>query len=342
LTPTTVCKMLKSLVIIAVCVGMALPETSGQASADEPFSFIAFGDMPYNKTDRETLKAVGASFQRQQDPYPFAVFYGDMQAGGEKCTEELYRSNRDQIFAVTTKPLFLTFGDNDWTDCDRQGDDELKKLKEARRILLDPTYLPENRIAQPQPWDIVRSETYPELVRWQYSGVVFAAFHIVGTDNGRRKINVHDENPMKKKARAEVGRRDQANEALLDDVFAGAADMSAAVVVMHADPIENTKYKDAQACAGNTQKKCHPFSAFLKAVANKARTFGKPVLLIHGSTEDVCVSINFLGVPNLTRFNGPGDGVSDLAVVSVDVTTAGKTFAFSGIRAGTISKACNE
>lgn len=345
---------------------------SAPLTAAESFKFLAFGDMPYLAKDYALLAEPGLD----KVPFPFGVFYGDMKSGGAECTNDLYLKNRDHIFGVTEKPVFAALGDNGWTDCDRFGGDELQKQMEVRAIMYDSAYLPEERITETAAWKVSRAQNYPEMAQWQYDNIKFATFHIVGTNNGRTEIDCHNPNnrlAVEAAALNAVDARDTANLAWLGHVFdeGGNTDSSpdAIVLVIQADvtgDIDTRKYVYAAdyetkcpfkrnapkysreelaklvPCNSENRSFCNPYATFLSALKHHAKRFQKPVLLIHGSTHAMCVQRSFLGLDNVTRFNGPGDGVSDLAFVSVEQGADTVKFDFSVHRTGErISTACS-
>lgn len=355
---------LVSIILLALVVGSPL-------RAADAFKFLAFGDMPYNAKDYNLLKKPGL----EDYSLPFAVFYGDMKGGGLKCDADLFIKNRDLIFSTIDQPVFTALGDNGWTDCDRFGDNELSKLSELRTVMYDPNFLPTSRGVGGD-WHIQTMPDYPEIMRWRHGNIQFSTLHIVGTNNGRTEINCHtptDRQKTEKTALDIVDQRDAANIAWLNQVFDEAEfegnEAEAVVLVMQADPygdINSRKYVYAEdyktkctfnrnaprfsvdelkalpPCDAENRVLCNPYTGFLSALKRKAEAFGKPVLLIHGSTHDVCVQKQFLGLEGVTRFNGPGDGVSDLAIVSVADGERGPEFEFHLKQEGTqITKACS-
>ena len=272
--------------------------------------FIAFGDMPYTP-DQVTMME-----KLTRDPAlegaSFAIFYGDTKGGGERCTAELLARNKKLIENMVDAPLFFTPGDNDWADCDRKGDDELKILDQV----LMPLYFAKEARPEADPrakaeWAVTRQGGQLENARWAEGGVMFATFHIIATGNGRDEIRIGD----KAMNYARVDARDAANLTWLAESFRAATDggAEAFVLTMHTDP---TKVPDGlPVCDQSVRTDCDPYKPFLDALAEKATVFGKPVLVIHGDTSPYCEQKAYLGVPNMQRLNGTGDYVPGLTRV---------------------------
>lgn len=269
--------------------------------ADDRLRFIVFGDAPYSAEEKAALKELGHTIKAAANQPAFAINYGDTKAGGEACTSEILSENQRLIESLIDGPVFVTPGDNDWTDCDRFGLDELA----AFDTLFGPLYyapdqLPEARFDLAA-WNVSRQDGRPENVTWRAGGVQFGLFHIVGTGNGRKDIKIGD----KAVALDRVDARDADNLAWADQVFGGAEDAEALVIVVHADM---TKAKDKQpSCSPAVRTGCHPYRTFEDKLRAKAADFARPVLFVHGDTGPYCVQTGYLGAANMTRLNGAGD-----------------------------------
>ena len=275
---------------------MAVPAISAQADVD----FVAFGDMPYTPDQVTMMKKL--AHDPALEGSAFTIFYGDTKSGGARCTLKTLKLGKALMDGMLDVPVFFTPGDNDWTDCDRKGDDEYKVLDE----LLMPLYfsddaLPENRFETAKAWDVTRQDGQIENARWTAGGVTFATFHIIATGNGRAELKIGDPATMLDR----VDARDAHNLAWLEETFAAAAGAEALTLVMHTDP---TVVPDSLPVCDKTQRTdCDPYKPFLDTLRDKATAFGKPVLLIHGDTSPYCVEDTYLGVPNMRRLNATGD-----------------------------------
>jgi hypothetical protein len=72
-------------------------------------------DTPYNEEQRQTLlNQVG----NMPDDCEFVFHLGDLRtsAGFNPCTQETY-TNASFIMALSSKPVFMLLGDNEWNDC---------------------------------------------------------------------------------------------------------------------------------------------------------------------------------------------------------------------------------
>ena len=287
------------------------------AFAADAIEFIVLGDMPYSSDQFESLKYIG--YEIQAGGYPFVVHYGDVKSGREKCSDAVLMKSKKAIYGLLEGRVFYTPGDNDWTDCDREragGFDEMERLARLREIFYADRDLP----SVPE-WRIVRQEPdYRENAQWRYGGVEFVTLHIVGTDNGRRRIMRSDEQA----ALEAVDARDRANLAWLDEAFDKARrdGAEALVAFIHGDP-NDIEHRDRRSrpCTVQEPVLCNPYLTFLERLTRLADAFDKPVLLVHGSTNRFCLDTGFGGwrANRLWRLNGPGDFVDiDAAVVRFD------------------------
>lgn len=301
----------------------------------ESVTFVVLGDMPYNKNEVDRLHDIRKEIRDSN--VPFVAHYGDVKAGRKPCDTATLLERRAMIYGLLAGAVFYTPGDNDWTDCDREeagGYNELERLDTLRSIFFGPG-LPSD-----EAWNIARQEPrYPENARWELDDLQFVTLHIVGTDNGREEIDESRESV----ALAAVNARDAANLAWLDAGFDRATARGAAglTVIIHADPDDIAKKSTRDiACSADLPTDCNPHWAFLDRLRKQARAFEKPVLLVHGSTDEYCLDKDFgrraldgqVEAANLWRFNGPGDrDVIDGALVTFDPSDSDDPFTILGL-----------
>lgn len=307
---------------------VTLATASFSASADKGVSFLVFGDIPYNNMEFKAVSKIGQKTRGQN--YPFAIHYGDTKKSSVKCTDEVLARHQKLYFSVVDGPVFFTPGDNDWTDCDRQGDDELDILdNHLMPLYFSPAKLPENN-HDIGGWKVKRQEGRIENAMWRKGGVQFSTVHIVATGNGREEIEQSDVT----EALDRVDKRDADNLRWLGDTFRHARSADALVITVHADLTVGDE--SLPACSPQQQTNCHPYKAFTVALEAAASAYQKPVLIVHGDTKPYCHEQGYLGVEKMQRLNGPGDKIKPAVT---GVTYTGGKFSFEHIGKGSGPKA---
>jgi len=254
----------------------AVPAAAQQDAADAPFTFVALGDMPYRIPDDY------ARFERLIDAInaagpAFSIFVGDTKGGGVDCADAVLQRVRD-AFDTFAAPLVYTPGDNEWTDCHRAaagGWDPLERLARVRAMHFAE---PQSLGAAPMP--LTRQSDvdaeHPQMVenaRWTHGGVLFATIHVVGSNNGfERTLPSVEEYFARNAANLDwiAAAFDRAEEENLDAiVFAFQAEL-----MFELPPYDhrNSGFHDT-----------------LRALAEGAAAYGRPVLLVHGDTHEFIV-----------------------------------------------------
>ncbi len=278
----------------------------------ETFTFVAIGCMPYRYvSDIEArTQRLTAEINRLQPA--FTVHCGDIHSGGEPASDARFLAVRDW-FDAFNHPLIYTPGDNEWTDAHRESvgryepQERLAKLREL--------FFAEERSRGARPMDLITQRSLPgfgkfvENARWTVHGVVFATVHVVGSNN-----NLQPEIPG---AAAEFAERDAANIAWLQAVFAEARTTHAPGVAlfMQAQPF---------GYVWNHEGFLPGFEAFLRALEEAVRAFGRPVLLVHADEhlyrheQGVAIAHDLPPIPNLTRLETFGARDVHAVLVLVD------------------------
>ena len=327
---------LATLLGLAALLCLAAP-APGNAQDGQRFLFI--GDLPYSDEQNDRLNNVIAP-AIMKGGFPFLVHYGDFKGGGVACSESVIRNAYAQITGLIAKgsdstpppPVFYTPGDNEWTDCDRQFKSGASYSELNRLDLLRRVFFFESPLNLPASWQYERQSLYPENAIWRFDGIQFATVHLVGTNNGRLEILLDDV----ALALAQVDARDQANRNWLNEIFRRALAFrnpaDAVIIATQADvtdPDENTP------CTPTNQLNCDAFADFRAQLIKHARSFKRPVLLVHGDTNPYCLDKGFGGseVPNLWRLNAGGDYHQpiDATVVSVRLKGSDNTFTVRGL-----------
>jgi hypothetical protein len=291
--------------------------------AAEPLRFVAFGDMPYcNRGAGTACEAELARVEHLTEAInaarpAFSIFLGDTKAGGEACTDAIILDRTAAWFNRIRAPLVYTPGDNEWTDCWQAragGFDPAERLALLRaRFFSAPVSLGQQPMPLRRQADLDAGfRAYAENARWARDGIAFLTLHVPGSDNNRPQDGRPGTPPG---AAQEYPARNAANLAWLREGFAAArAEGSRAVVVaMQADMYFRDRCGRGTV-AGHADTR--------EALAAAARSFGGPVLLLHGDSHFWLRDNPVPGVPNLTRVMVPGDGDTRAVVVTIDPDSA--------------------
>jgi hypothetical protein len=245
---------------LLAAVALALPA----AALGEPVRFAILGDLPYFAW--EALRLEQMIEQMNAEPLAFVLHVGDIKGGQALCSDATYLERRT-LFERSVHPFILLPGDNDWTDCHRAsngGYDPLERLALLRRTFHGGELSLGKRPLRP-----LRQPRHPENMRWELGEVVFVTVHAVGSDNGLGHSREGD---------AEFAERNAANLAWLDAAFDHATRSNARgmVVAFHANPRFDRP-------AGSRARLGH--DDLVRALADHARVFAQPVLVVHGDTH---------------------------------------------------------
>jgi hypothetical protein len=177
--------------------------------------FALMGDMPYSQPHANLLD--GMIDQVNAEPLAFVVHVGDITSGIGPCSDEWLEARRRQ-FARIKHAFVLLPGDNEWTDCHREGFDPLERLAKWRTLFCVPVALP---------GFVRQSGAHCENVRWHAGGRIFAGIHVPGTNNNFGRTPAMD---------AEHAARMREVFAWLDESLAHARGRDGLVVLMQANP----------------------------------------------------------------------------------------------------------
>lgn len=286
----------------------------------EPFTFAAFGDMPYcgdpNACTEEVarVEAVIAAINAARPA--FTLFLGDTKAGGEECSDAIVLDRTQAWMGQVRGALVYTPGDNEWTDCwqDRAGRrDPIAVLRRIReRFFAAPRSLGQAPIPLTRQADIDPAHRlYVENALWVHDGVLFLTVHVPGSDNNRPP----ERGPVPPGAAEEYPARNAANLAWIGEGFARAAreGLRAVVIGLQAD----IWYRDR--CGRGTEAGHRDTRA---ALAEGARRFGRPVLVLHGDSHFYLFDRPVPEAPNLRRLMVPGERDTRAVLIRVDPDAA--------------------
>lgn len=291
----------KTALRLVTCATLCMPIA---AAADEPLTFAALGDTPYRIPMDDALFEQLIDRINALNP-AFSIHVGDIKSGSSPCSDAIFLKVRGQ-FNRFSGPLFYTPGDNEWTDCHRDGAgsfDPYERLARLRQFFFSqPVSLGEHdRVYQRQS----DAGHYPSMVEnaiWTERDIMFATIHVVGSSNGRkRKIG----------PKAPYEKREAANLAWLRTAFerANRTNAPALVIAIHANPEFRNPDKG--------------YRRTLDALTIGARAYGGPVLLIHGDTHTYRTDRPLHDaegtlVRNLWRLEVPGAPDVGAVIVTID------------------------
>jgi hypothetical protein len=320
---------LAALLAAAATAGVAVAgHTSGSShdrgvhgGHDASYSIGLWGDLPYSDVQKTTgVPNLVADINSQR--LAFTANDGDIKSGSSPCTDDAYVSFKATLNSLRA-PAIFTPGDNEWTDCDRDGvHSSAERLDFERKTFFStPFTLGQHRFRQE-----VQAAPYVENRRWTLGGVTYATLDVQGSCN-----NLCDVAPDP----AEHAARNQANIEWLRQTFAQAkARRSAAVMlVLQADvgwdgsDVTRAPLRDPKTLA-QTDGQPDGFHDFLNVLRDETIAYRRPVVAVNGDSHYFRIDKPLQDdqgrrVENFTRVETFGDhhenGNNDVHWLKVDV-----------------------
>ena len=314
------------------------------------FEIASLGDMPYYNDGSERPQPIinherwGAVKESINSAYPaFTVFVGDTKTGSGECTDSYNLAILDE-FNSFELPLIYTPGDNEWTDCHRistqRGFDDspfadpLDRLEHLRSLYSGRHSLGENRMRLR-----VQSRKFPENTMWKKNDVVFAAVHVVGSNNNApTPIGLDDNDEIVYAGdQAEYSARERAGIKWMERAFARAQRSRAKGVglFIHANPnfydLSPTRSRSYENSAGETVEVEYEngFYKTLLRMQELSAEFEKPVFVVYGDSHyyrqhrpydanSYYAAEGGLSLPNFTAVEVPGSSDEHWVHITVD------------------------
>ena len=293
-----------------VLAGSAGARTSDGGQGGITYAII--GDTPYGAAQVADFPRLVSALNADPD-VELTVHLGDIKDGASLCSDAYFAGMRAN-FDTLVDPLVVTPGDNEWTDCHRPaagGYIPTERLARFRDVFYPRPRqsLGQRRKSLVTQADLPGSSTFVENRLWKAQKVVFATVHVVGSNNDLVPWFGAAETPAQRAERlAEYTARLEATLDWLDRAFAFAADEDArgVVVAMQADMWFSTSLG---------------FAEIVQRLADRAREFGKPVLLLEGDSHRFTVDSPLASgsplhgvmtaAPNVTRIVVEGQTTSE-------------------------------
>ncbi len=275
------------------------------------FEFAAIGDQQYG-ADGETR---WPSLQRALNTsgVNFTIHIGDIKSGSTQCTNALF-ANRLEAFNNLEMPMFITPGDNEWTDCHRENNgsfDSLERLDYLRGTFYrDNQSLGRRKMAVSRQSEDARYPKYVENQMWSMGNVLFGMVHIVGSNNNLGRNAANDR---------EWRERTDANFNWIKTIYSVARDnnFSAVVLMMQNNPGWNGPPLRVSALEDGSRES-------LFHIEDETIVFGRPVLMIMGDShlfridKPIIAAKTGRQLENFTRLEVPGSTEVHWVRVRVD------------------------
>ncbi len=246
------------------------------------FEFALIGDVPYGVLAGQDYEPFDNVIDEINDnnKIKWVLHAGDIKSGSTDCSDALFM-DRLERYNQFDRPVILTLGDNEWTDCHRVAAGEyqpLERLAKLREIFFSNpgSTIGGNTMEVETQASVSGFEEFPENVLWAEQNIVFAAMHIVGSENGLRPFDPNSSAVRTQADDDEVARRTNAALVWMDTTFIKAKEMDAPGIflMIHANPgLER----------GSANRS--GFIEFLTALETYVQDFGKPVVLAHGDSH---------------------------------------------------------
>jgi len=208
------------------------------------------GDVPYSQPQANLLDDMIDRMNAEQ--LAFVVHVGDITSGRGPCGDEWMEARKKQ-FERFKAPFVLLPGDNDWTDCHREGMDPRERLEKWRSLFCLPV---------PLDAFVRQKGRYCEHVRWIAGNHVFVGLNVQGSNNNLNQDPV------------EMGERMPLVFEWLDEAAKLAEGRDGLVVLMQANPFLKPRLGGANGYEG---------------ILGKLRALGRAmpgrVLLVNGDTH---------------------------------------------------------
>ncbi|MDA8109790.1 MAG: hypothetical protein M0015_14340 [Betaproteobacteria bacterium] len=254
--------MWRVAILVLLLAGCAAPPPRAPGTLE----FALLGDTPYSQAQANLLDAMIDDMNAA--PLAFAVHVGDITSGQGPCSNAWLEARKREL-ERSTHALVLLPGDNEWTDCWREGFDPLERLAFWRGLFCTGDHsLGAHPIALERQSSDPRFPEYCENVRWSAANVEFVGVNVPGSNNDLGRTPRMD---------AEYEHRMRAVLAWLKESFDRAAreHRAAVMVLMHADP-----HFEPEA-----RPKPDGYATLREALTTHAREFPGRVLLVHGDSH---------------------------------------------------------
>jgi hypothetical protein len=300
-------RLIPSAAVLATTLAI-LPATAHGAT-----NLAVIGDVPYGQGQISALPANIAQINADRQ-VRLVMHLGDIKNGSSECTDAYFAQIRTD-FDAFEDPLVYTPGDNEWTDCHRPsngGHLPTERLAKLRSVFFD--HPGQTLGIDAREVDHQRAP-FVENVAWTQSRTVFATLNVPGSNNDLAPW-FSQQNPaavVTPEQQQEYDTRLQADLSWLDHAFDRAERQHAAAVVLGIQA-------DMWDPAAVTANQVSGFTPLVKRLAERARDFGRPVLLLNGDSHVFEVD-HPLDTPDGLALYGVDEPVPNLTRITVEGST---------------------
>lgn len=284
------------------------PATAGGASdaSAAPLEVALIADTPYGDAQRAQFPVLVDAIN--DDPQVRWVLHaGDIKSGSTTCDDARF-ADLAALYGTFADPFVLTPGDNEWTDCHRAAAGRYLPTERLQAVRRDFYPEPGRTLGHREATVTTQADdpehaSYVENTRFTRSRVVFAAVHVVGSENDLEPWSglLGGDRPTERLAEFEARRAaalDWIHEAFDE---AERADAAGVLVMMQAEPLATPGFQEIR-----------------DLLVQRAAAFERPVLLVHGDEHRYEQEPRYAGVPNLTRLETFGDIATEWLRLTVD------------------------
>ncbi len=250
-------------------------EDDDHESGKMKFAFALIGDLQYSA--HEDAKFLNLRDSINKENVAFVLHDGDFKSSSSLCSDALYLQ-RFELFQTFKSPFVYVFGDNEWTDCHRTAAgafDPLERLDKLRQIFTQGDQsLGKHTLRLDRQSKNPLFSKYRENVRWEYGDVIFIGLNIPGSNNNFPPYPSTLSAQQQAANVVESTERNQANLAWIQEAFAVAKQDGRRGILffIQGNPFIFPPSND----------KLTGYADFLSLLEGETRTFGKPVVLVHG------------------------------------------------------------
>jgi hypothetical protein len=251
--------------------------SDGHPGAGRPVAqdIAVIGDVPYGEPALHAFPQLIAQINGAPQVGD-VVHIGDIKDGSSLCTDG-YFAQIKSLFDTFTDPLEYATGDNEWTDCHRANNGSYvptERLAKLRQVFFPS---PGTTLGQ-HPMTVTAQPGLPEDVLWSQGEVTFGTFDVQGSNDDLLAWDPVTPPPGDGPGPEWAARSPKVVDWLNRTFDAAEQQHSKGVVLLlQADMWSDENLDNGQGGSG--------YAPFVQALAERAKDFRRPVLLVNGDSH---------------------------------------------------------